>query len=62
MKTIYIVWYKSEHNEGPCFRGRVPFWTTDYNNALDYKCELEENCKGLGESATFSVVRFEVKE
>jgi len=38
------------------------FWTTDYNNAVDYKRELEENTKSLSESATFNIVRFEVKE
>ena len=62
MKTIYIIWYKSEYSEGPCFNGKDTFWTTDYNNALDYKYELEEHSKGLGENATFSIVRFEVKE
>ena len=62
MKTIYMIWYKSEYSEGLCFNGRDPFWTTDYNNAVDYKRELEENTKSWGESATFNVVRFEVKE
>lgn len=62
MKTIYIIWYKSEYREGPCFDGRDTFWTTDYNKALDYKVELEENAVSLGEDATFSIVRLEVKE
>lgn len=64
MKPIYIIWYKSEYNEGACFSGRDIFWTTDYKSALDYKIELEENAVSLsfGEDATFSIVRFEVKE
>lgn len=62
MKTIYIIWYKSEHAEGPCFRGRDTFWTTDYTKALDYKIELEDNAVGLDEYATFSVVSFNLEE
>lgn len=62
MKTIYIIWYKSEYGEGACFRGRDTFWTTDYAKALDYKKELEENAVGLDDYATFSIVSFNLEE
>lgn len=62
MKTVYIIWYKSEYNEGACYRGRDIFWTTDYNFALEYKNELEDNADNMDEEAKFSIVSFEVKK
>lgn len=62
MKTIYMIWYKSKHNQGPCYRGREPYWTTDVNSAKDYMEELKEYSKDFREDATFSIVSFNAEE
>lgn len=62
MKTIYMIWYKSKHNQGPCYRGREPYWSTDENSAKDYMEELKEHSKYLLEDATFKIVSFNLAE
>lgn len=62
MKTIYIIWYKSEYSEGPCFRGKDTFWTMDVNSAKDYMEELKEYSEDIREDALFSIVSFKLEE
>ena len=59
--NIYVItwhefWENLSNPEGViCFDGRDVFQTTDLNKAKEYKIQLEDNAKDLGEEGEFKI-------